>query len=438
MGSEFHMEPYFVRRQSYPNHSSLAPLTSRLPIFDKDAETSNNPSTSSTSDPVSARPQPTRRATSHPAREQLSDNAGGSDLSRSKSASHLSQPHRRRHHHHHHHHAARHGTTAGGLSDPARVRPTQTFLRALTDTDFLQHMGACIATEARESKGQGWLLKRASATSLAAGLPSPLDDDYYEDGPLPRHLSYGGLTLQREQEMAAEAAGMGSRVGSRWGSRRTSWDHNNHNDGSGNGRNGDNDGRRSGYTTPRHSRFGSRVHSRAESIDRLAAAVGDNGVVVEEGGGYFDLEMALKRRKELGTMPGPDFVNVDDRLESAELQHRAISGKSRSQDEAYLKELLREGGGGGSWLNMLGFGFFNVKEDDEDEQDEEESEWQRIQRELDEETAEERELRRAASLKRLHEIMISPMEERPPPPSEKGGWLDDAAWLLGVASRVLL
>lgn len=164
----------------------------------------------------------------------------------------------------------------------------------------------------------------------------------------------------------------------------------------------------------------------------------DNGVMLEEGGGYFDLEMAVKRRKELEAMPGPDFVDVNDRLESAELHFRAATGKSRSQDEAYLKELLKEGGGGGSWLNMLGFGFFNVAEDDdEDEDDEEESEWQRIQRELDEETAEERELRRAASLKRLQEIMISPMEERPPPPSEKGGWLDDAAWLLGVASKVL-
>ncbi|KAK4189903.1 hypothetical protein QBC35DRAFT_379229 [Podospora australis] len=401
-----------IRRKSRSSgnltHLSLAPLTSKLPLRD-----------SSSSDEVDLSESPTRitsysylQGKSAPTTPRLlSRSPGGgprnrdrgssaqragatAKLPKSKSAVHLSrQSHGTRHatsptsarrsgHHHH-----------GGLTKNER-----------SDSDWLLRCGALISTETRESKGQAWLISRASSTSLSGVRDA--EDEAFE------------AELARERE---EFNGYHSLTHSRHASRRGSRRNSLHNL-----------GEEDGLSSPAYSRYGSRSHSRSAITPRSAVFVED----------YFNSNGATptggitKEPADMEEIAGPDFVNLDEDLEAAGDEDLNTFG---ADDEAYVRKLVKGGNGGvGSWFgNVLGVKLFAVEEEDQEESEDDEDE--------DNDTAESssdvesamRE-RRVSSLRKLESAHMAAIDTSiPPPKPDEGGW-SDAAWLLTLASKVLL
>ena len=124
----------------------------------------------------------------------------------------------------------------------------------------------------------------------------------------------------------------------------------------------------------------------------------------------------------------PDFVNLDETLEEVEGEL-----DTTIEDEAYVRRLVKKGNGGmGSWFgSVLGVQLFSVEEDSE------ESDGDTTEGEPDEADEDEARTRRSSSTRRLDGITTSLNEQVPPPKADEGGW-HDAAWLLTVASKVLL
>lgn len=124
---------------------------------------------------------------------------------------------------------------------------------------------------------------------------------------------------------------------------------------------------------------------------------------------------------------GPDFVNLDEALEAVEEEH-----DTSVEDEAYVRRLVKKGNGGmGSWFgSVLGVELFSVEENSE----ESDGDGDTTEGELDEP---EGQPRRSSSTRRLEGMTTALDEQVPPPKADEGGW-HDAAWLLTVASKVLL
>jgi hypothetical protein len=119
---------------------------------------------------------------------------------------------------------------------------------------------------------------------------------------------------------------------------------------------------------------------------------------------------------------GPDFVNLDERLE-------ALGGESVPDDEAAVRRLVRRGPGGGtSWMgNILGWSLFSVEENEEES-------------DSDSSGADEPGHLPGASTPPVRQLdgSSSSMEDKiPAPRADEGAW-KDAAWLLSVASKVIL
>ncbi|KAI9890662.1 MAG: hypothetical protein M1814_003731 [Vezdaea aestivalis] len=221
-----------------------------------------------------------------------------------------------------------------------------------TSSEWLLRAGQAISSETRESKGQSWLVSRASSTSLV--------DRVEDEGEI------GGWAADDEYSRAH------SRIGSRFASRR-----------------GSTQGSRE-FVTPRENRL---------SRD-----------------GYFDLDMTTE----------PDFVDEE------EIERRYLE---EVLDEAEISQLTRQRGFGlGRWMDRLvGWSLFAVEEQDDESGAPHESTSTRL----------EENVRR----KRREEGERIVLAERPPPAPEgrpgegqaagEGGW-QDAAWLLSVASKVIL
>jgi hypothetical protein len=253
------------------------------------------------------------------------------------------------------------------------------------DSDWVLRAGAAISSSTRESKGQAWLVSRASSTSLQ------LDEDEEE---LERELA-----KEREQT---------SRMNSRRGSASI-----------------DADDEFSPITTRRSlsfgpatgissrpmSRFGSRGNSRKGSRAGLFTPMG------HEREGYFD-----ERDFAQEELVEPDFVDAEE--EEYETEDKA------KQDEALVRKLARAGSLGlGGWVErMLGWSLFAVDEDGED-----------TEVETLDEKGNDSELSSGTSWRTLDGLTDSPHGEVMPPlrDEEAGGW-QDAAWLLSVATKVLL
>ena len=125
-------------------------------------------------------------------------------------------------------------------------------------------------------------------------------------------------------------------------------------------------------------------------------------------------------------VPGPDFVGLDEKLE-------AIDGDGGRADEAAVRRLLRgDRAGMGGWMgSLLGWSLFAVEENDE-ESDDEEYDGDSLDGATDKSY-----LSRTTSSRSFTGISDVPKEPVPPPKADQGGW-HDAAWLLSVASKVLL
>ncbi|KAL7930079.1 hypothetical protein V8C35DRAFT_314061 [Trichoderma chlorosporum] len=284
------------------NHLTLAPLTTKLPIDDDEAIVDgavplSRPSTSylqGKSAPTT--PRLLASSATNPRSRSRSRNrtpsASGASITKSKSSSHLTGGH-----------AAKKSTT--GASTPRRRHDD-----GGADGDWLLRTGALMTYEAREFKGQSWLVSRQSSTSLT-GIRS-IEDVAFED------------ELAREREMT-------SLLTSRRGSLA------------------DDD--------MSISIIGSKVHSRSHSIhgSRSQLMTPIERLVDES---YFPSQESLA---------GPDFIDLDERLE--ELERDTVEDA-----EVAVRRLMRRGTGAkAGWMtSFMGWNLFSVDEHEEETDDESE------------------------------------------------------------------
>jgi hypothetical protein len=124
---------------------------------------------------------------------------------------------------------------------------------------------------------------------------------------------------------------------------------------------------------------------------------------------------------------GPDFVNLDEKLEAVELD-------TTQDDEAAVRRLVRRSNGGSvSWVsNIIGWNLFSVDEESGDAEDEAED--------GDGGDGEAGEMPdEAVADRRFDDLPNLAGEDMavPAPNTDEGGWRD-AAWLLTVATKVIL
>jgi hypothetical protein len=287
------------------HHLSLAPLTVKLPLNDDGTapESAATPSYQSSSY-LQGKSAPTTprllsrspigpRSHSH----HRTPSAPGGPITKSKSSSHLV--------------GARSKSIATGTVTPGRRRD-EIANDAGNDSDWLLRTGALMTSEAREYKGQAWLVSRQSSTSLAG--PRDVEDMAFED------------ELAREREA-------NSRLASRRGSSALADDD----------------------ASPHVSRYASRSNSRSRSHPDVRS----NFLTPMERPGGEDSYFAGQE-----PISGPDFVNLDEKLEELERD------PSRD-DEADVRRLVKRGqAGSGSWIsNVIGWSLFSVDEHDEDSDD---------------------------------------------------------------------
>ncbi|KAL6860956.1 hypothetical protein J3F83DRAFT_748097 [Trichoderma novae-zelandiae] len=287
------------------HHLSLAPLTTKLPLDDDEAIVDAvlslpRPSTSylqGKSAPTT--PRLLASSATNPRSRSRSQNrtpsASGAPIPKSKSSSHLAG-----------------GGHATKRASHGSVTPRRRHDEG-ADGDWLLRTGALMTFEARESKGQSWLVSRQSSTSLT-GIRS-IEDVAFED------------ELAREREMT-------SLLTSRRGSLA------------------DDD--------MSVSVLGSKLHSRSHSIHDSRSQLMTPAERAADDGSYFPNQESLA---------GPDFVDLDEKLE--ELERDTLEDA-----EADVRRLMRRGTAGkASWMtSFMGWSLFSVDEHDE-ETDDDESEY---------------------------------------------------------------
>ncbi|KAF1970490.1 hypothetical protein BU23DRAFT_582038 [Bimuria novae-zelandiae CBS 107.79] len=300
----------------------------------------------------------------------------------------------------------RHHTRKG--TAPLPLKPTHVRHHTSESTnEWFHRAGLTIAGETRDSKGQGWLVRRESSTSLVH------QSDDYEDHPSHdgRHMALLSGEHLNDLEYGAFAprySRAGSRAQSRVQSRVVSR-----------------------VPSARTSRRGSRVNSRAD----LMMTPG-----LKTPGARHSLELNDAMFEE--SPIEPDFVEADEENEG---------------DEEEVARLARERGSGlGGWMDrLMGWTLFSVDEDGEEPSSEDEEEEDQAPR-PENMTKEELQLRREVEAKRKkleREAIIAASavqapdrrdtvvegesaEHKPPPGEEGNGWAD-AAWLVSVAAKAI-
>jgi hypothetical protein len=275
-----------------------------------------------------------------------------------------------------------------------------------SNDDWLHRAGLAISGETRESKGQGWLVRRESSTSVVG------QSDEYEQHP--SHDDRRMALLSGEHFGDSDfpvffspcMSRAGSRIPSRMGSR---------------------------VPSARQSRRGSRVGSRAD----LMMSLGSKPQSARQSLELEELEDRFIKA---------DFIEADDESDG---------------DEEEVARLARERGFGlGGWMDrLIGWTLFSVDEDREGSDEEDVDDGRTLR--LESITTEDLRLRREVEAKRRkleREAIIAASalkwqetyanttddESRPctaddqhtPANEEAGGW-QDAAWLLSVASKAL-
>jgi hypothetical protein len=254
--------------------------------------------------------------------------------------------------------------------------------------DWITRAGLATTSMLRESKGQSWLASRHSSTSLH--LVQSSDDDGEEDDE-EAFISKSTISLQRlhfaDDEFSPETPRATSMWGSRFGSRAPS---------------------------ARNSRRGSRVNldssSSSSSLDLLHRGS-------RPPSDYFGNVTAVYNESEASSSVKPDFVDPRDLQETRD-------------PEQEVARLAREASFGfGSLVDRLvGWSLFDVREDGDM---------------TDMEDTDETEDETPTPRNKVHSSvrLLSPPRPRQvgerQDVQEDGGWRD-AAWLLGVASKVLL
>lgn len=458
------------------NHLSLAPLTSKLPIDNDDFLEQYGqqfePVSHSTSYLQGKSAPATPRLISHspgphPARAATMTGSGMSH-SRGKSAPAARLPKSK---------STTHLGSKSGAASPTHKRRSAAAVAADNErnlSDWLLRAGALISTETRESKGQSWLQSRASSTSLT-GLHNAEEEAFERE-----------LARERElllQNTAANAIpGIGSRNvsrnASRHGSRRGSLVLTT-------GTNMMVDDEYYTTTSPIHSRLGSRSHSRTGSRTQLAPRTPNerHAAAAEHSASYFHHhggmyhhqqhhEEGITEEDDENNGPGPDFVNLDEKLELAHYNQQQLlldrdnAAASIVEDEIAVRRLVKDRNIGSWFGRVLGVQLFAVEEDDEEEDDSDDSDdsgrddehmaygsRQQSEGQLTEDddgsttetdlsSSEEARRRPQDRLRkeqrRFEDAQLSKLvDEKVPPPKEEGGTWHDAAWLLTVASKVI-
>ncbi|KAI9042531.1 DUF3984 domain-containing protein [Aspergillus affinis] len=342
----------FRSRRSYPslNHISLAPLTPRFPIDDDDDDLSSGPVAAGAGGDYFSHPHSTQdqdKSAFSPRSSYLSSySVPGTPgvLSHSHSRSGSRARHHRRTkssgrlnlsdtnlqdqgvaagqplHHHHRHQENHHGDDKSKYRASSSTRrghyPSESSGRR--DTEWMLRAGIALASSTREEKGQSWLAKRESSTSLIS------EGKYDGDGAAGSH----GRSNRRSK---------------------------------------------SGRSTPAaHSRRGSRAVSRRNSRPDLAMTSLDMssvGAARGETGGSSHVSPAGEGRHLV-----PDFVDERIRAELESIQQEAeedLTSESDGSwdsedemDERELQRLTRERGFGlGSWIDrMVEWTLFGVED----------------------------------------------------------------------------
>jgi hypothetical protein len=290
----------------------------------------------------------------------------------------------------------RHHVRKGTAPLPLRM-PLVRHHTSEADDEWWHRAGLAIAVETRDSKGQGWLIRRESSTSLVQQ-----DDDPETRDTKPMALLSGEhLGIDDFPTFSPRVSRAGSRFPSRVGSR---------------------------IPSARQSRRGSHAGSRAD----LAMTAGLSPLL---GRHSLDLDDRFME---------PDFVEAHDESDG---------------DEEEVARLARERGFGlGGWVDrLIGWTLFSVDEDGEVSSEDEETEHDASPQFLPQNmTKEELRLRREVEARRRkleRESIVSASalkareldsEDGSRPSTadvqclseDAGGW-QDAAWLLSVASKAL-
>lgn len=130
----------------------------------------------------------------------------------------------------------------------------------------------------------------------------------------------------------------------------------------------------------------------------------------EQGGGYFAQDVS-----ERDELVEPDFVDGSEGV-----------GEDTTEDEIARLARDRSFGLGGLVDRLVGWTLFSVDEDREATDVEE-----------DEEDAGARKLTASAAARGMLQIQRPPVQDVQPEMQEEGGW-HDAAWLLSLATKVIL
>ncbi|OAQ92018.1 hypothetical protein VFPFJ_03758 [Purpureocillium lilacinum] len=292
--------------------------------------------------------------------------------------------------------------------------------RDRNDSDWMLRAGALMTSEAREYKGQTWLVSRQSSTSLAAMRD---DDEEAFEQELERERSVAAASRRgssafggTDDGYATPNGGNGSRVPSRFNSRS-------HSLSQGGGGEHHRSASHAGTPYDQHHAHHHALHSYHQQQHTGGAAADGSSSA-----SYFPSQSPHQETPTAAAgISGPDFVNLDEKLEELERD-------TTFDDEDAVRRLVRRGqtGKGGSWIaNVIGWSLFSVDENDEedDEDDDDESV-------VDEDEERPRTGRTGWSDRHFEGVSNAPLERIPPPASDEGGW-KDAAWLLSVASKVV-
>ncbi|KAH9876080.1 hypothetical protein J1614_003959 [Plenodomus biglobosus] len=307
----------------------------------------------------------------------------------------------------------RHHTRKRTAPLPARTPLTRQHHTVDSKEEWLHRAGLAIASESRDSKGQGWLIRRESSTSLVGQA------DEYEVHPShdPQRMALLSGEHLRDADYPSFFSPRISRAGSRLPSHVNSR-------------------APSARQSRRGSRAGSRVDLFMSSTARHSLDQTDN------------VQMDLITDDRFNE---PDFVGVPEE-----------DDEDSDGDEVQVARLAREPGlGMGGWIDrLIGWSLFSVEEHGEassDDDDYDDNDAQHTAPKLANLTRDELKLRREVEAKRRkleREAVVAAAAVKAhgadaadvggtgdgdgqQSNEEVGGW-QDAAWLLSVASKALL
>ncbi|KAJ5915110.1 hypothetical protein N7454_011222 [Penicillium verhagenii] len=358
---DFHSSGGFPKRRSYPNlqHISLAPLTPRFPIGDEPTDYFNyhredpllgddtiTPTRSSSylssvsvpsTPPILSHSRSTSR-TRHHSRSKSFNPASDSNL-HSKS---ISIP-------------LHHSSSLGPKKRPSALDNNHNHRNHPTtksDAEWLLRAGIAIASSTREEKGQSWLSKRESSTSLVSEMP--FDDPAAPPHHRHHHRTKSG-TSSRKSASGTSTPGAYSRRSSR--SRGTS-----------------RHGSRAGLTMtsvpplsfaqPGTTAYGNKTHSPSTTgavTPETRGRTGAAGMVPDFVDERIRAEMESLQEGDLERDRGRDLFGHADLGEDLYEDGNGFDSEDEFSDESHeefdeadLQSLTRERGFGlGSWIDRL-------------------------------------------------------------------------------------